>query len=42
MIDAKKEEAEKAATEQAAVNDAAERVNVMNIKVDDDIDIDDI
>lgn len=40
MIDAKKEEANKAVADQ--VNDTAERVNVMDIKVDDDFDVDDI
>lgn len=41
MIDAKKEEATKAATTEA-VNDATDRMNVMDIKVEDDFDVDDI
>lgn len=42
MIDAKKEEATKATAEKDAVADTEDRLNVMNIKVDDDFDVDDI
>ena len=43
MIDAKKEEASKAAAAtQKEVADTTERLNVMDIKVDDDFDVDDI
>lgn len=42
MIDAKKEEANKAAIEKDGVADTTERLNVMDIKVDDDFDVDDI
>ena len=42
MIDAKKDEANKALIEKATVNDTTERLNVMDINVDDDFDVDDI
>jgi hypothetical protein len=38
----KKEEAEKAANEAATANGNAEKVNVLDIKVEENFDIDDI
>ena len=40
MINAKKEEVTKAAAD--LVNETSERLNVMDIKVDDDFEVDDI
>ena len=42
MIDAKKEEANKVAMDRNPVNDTTERVNVLDINVEDDFDVDDI
>ena len=42
MIDAKKEEANKAAIEKNPVAETTERMNVMAVEVEDDFDVDDI